>query len=73
MPATTPTSRSAAAGTLAAIVLLASVSPLQAGDKTLLIELDLRSGALPNAVNPTGTVVVGKFSDVGGFYWMPRV
>jgi len=43
----------------------------RAKDKTLFVELERRSDALPNAVNPAGTVVVGKFSDVGGFFWTP--
>jgi probable HAF family extracellular repeat protein len=60
-----------ASGTLLAAALVASFVPAVADDKTLLIELDPRLGALPNAVNPTGTVVVGKFADSGGFYWMP--
>jgi probable HAF family extracellular repeat protein len=59
------------AWTLPALGALAAMGPVQAEDKTLLIELDPRSDALPNAVNPTGTVVVGKFATSGGFYWMP--
>jgi hypothetical protein len=39
--------------------------------KTLFIDLERNSDALPNAVNPTGTIVVGKFASAGGFYWMP--
>jgi hypothetical protein len=53
------------------LTLLGPAGSVRAEDKTLLIELDRRSDALPNAVNPTGMVVVGKLSDVGAFYWMP--
>jgi probable HAF family extracellular repeat protein len=60
-----------AAWALPALAILMPAPSAQADDKALLIELDRRSDALPNAVNPTGTVLVGKFADVGGFYWMP--
>jgi probable HAF family extracellular repeat protein len=57
----------------AALAAMAAASTGSAGasDRTSLIELDRRSRALPNAANPSGTVVVGKFDDGGGFYWMP--
>jgi probable HAF family extracellular repeat protein len=43
----------------------------RADDKTLLIELEPRSAALPAAISAAGTVVVGDFAEGGGFYWMP--
>ena len=55
--------------TLAA--MLAATRTGRAEDKTVLIELERRSGALPSAVNANGSVVVGGFDGVGGFYWMP--
>jgi len=57
--------------TLPALAMLALPWTTRAKDKTLLIELQRDSDALPQAVNPTGTVVVGKFADSGGFFWMP--
>lgn len=58
------------AAVLAACLGVAAAAVLPADDRTIFIELDARSGALPNAVNASGTMV-GKFDDVGSFYWMP--
>jgi probable HAF family extracellular repeat protein len=58
------------AAVLAASLGFAAAAVLAADDRTIFIELDARSGALPNAVNASGTVV-GKFDDGGSFYWMP--
>jgi probable HAF family extracellular repeat protein len=51
--------------------LLAATPPVQAEDKTSLIEIDPRGQALVGAVNASGSVVVGAFNSGGGFYWMP--
>jgi probable HAF family extracellular repeat protein len=56
---------------LVMLVLLAPALTARADDKTLLIELEQRSSALPSAMSATGTVVVGGFAGGGGFYWMP--
>lgn len=56
---------------LALVAMLAAVRAVPADDKTYLIELDRRSGALPSAVNGNGSVVVGGLDGGGGFYWMP--
>jgi probable HAF family extracellular repeat protein len=56
---------------LLAILLLAPTLIAGASDKTLLIELDRRSSALPGGVSAGGAVVVGGFNEGGGFYWMP--
>jgi probable HAF family extracellular repeat protein len=53
-----------------ALLLLAQPWPDAASDKTVLIELDLRSAAQPASVSAGGAVVVGSLT-VGGFYWMP--
>jgi probable HAF family extracellular repeat protein len=51
---------------------LALAIPLGADDKTMLIELDLRSGLLPSSVSATGTIVVGNLDFTGASaYWMP--
>ena len=51
-----------------AAAIAAAPCPLSADDRTVLIELP--QGALPDAVNASGTIV-GKFEDGGAFYWMP--
>src|SRR5204862_426746 len=56
---------------LCAVMLLAATVMARASDKTLLIQLDPRSTALPNGVSAGGTVVVGALGTGGGFYWMP--
>jgi len=56
---------------LALVALLAGTQPAGTEDKTSLIELDRRSGALAGAVNGNGSVVVGAIDGGGGFYWMP--
>src|SRR6188474_1057222 len=56
----------------AAIVLvLASTFGMRADERTLLIELEARSRALPTGVSASGAVVSGGFDNGGGFYWMP--
>jgi hypothetical protein len=54
---------------LLAAMLLAPALTSGASDKTLLIELDPRSGALPEGVGAGGAVVVGGSAQGGGFYW----
>jgi len=56
-----------------AVVLVAMLAtrPVRAEDKTTLIELDRRSGALPLAVSVNGSVTVGAVDGGGAFYWMP--
>ena len=55
-----------------AIVLVSSSTiGIRADEKPLLIELETRSGSLPNAVSASGTVTVGGFDGGGAFYWMP--
>ena len=56
---------------LLAVILLAPTMSARASDKTLLIELEQRSAALPGGVSASGAVVVGGLSTGGGFYWMP--
>ena len=56
---------------LLAAMLLAPALTAGASDKTMLIELDPRSGALPEGVSAGGAVVVGGSAQGGGFYWMP--
>jgi probable HAF family extracellular repeat protein len=52
--------------------LLASTIQLAADDKTILIELDRRSSALPAAMSASGAVVAGVINDtLNAFYWMP--
>jgi probable HAF family extracellular repeat protein len=53
------------------LVLVASALTARARENTLLIELELRSSALPEAVSASGAVVVGGFDSGGAFYWMP--
>jgi hypothetical protein len=53
---------------LVMLVLVAPALTARADDKTLLIELEQRSSALPAATSATGTVVVGGFDQGGGFY-----
>ena len=52
---------------------LVPIARVGAKDKTIFIELELRSGGLPSAVNATGTVVVGGLANGGGMYWMPTI
>jgi probable HAF family extracellular repeat protein len=54
-----------------ALLLLAPRWSGEASDKTVLIEFDLRSTALPASVSAGGAVVVGSLQVGGGFYWMP--
>jgi probable HAF family extracellular repeat protein len=49
------------------LVLLAATGRTE--DQTLLIELP--PGVQPTDVSASGAVVVGNYSRVGGFYWMP--
>ena len=54
-----------------ALLLLAQPWSGAASDKTVLIELEPGSAALPSSVSAGGAVVVGGFGTGGGFYWMP--
>ena len=54
-----------------ALLLLAPTWSGEASDKTVLIELELRSAAQPLKVSAGGAVVVGGLGTGGGFYWMP--
>jgi probable HAF family extracellular repeat protein len=56
---------------IVAAALVAPTLTARADDKTLLIELERRSAALPGSVSASGSVVVGSFDEGGGFYWMP--
>jgi probable HAF family extracellular repeat protein len=56
---------------IVALLLVPITLTARADDKTLLIELERRSEALPEALSASGAVAVGTFSDGGGFYWMP--
>jgi len=57
---------------LAVACALALAVSLGADDKTVLIELDLRSGLLPSTVSAAGTMVVGNLDFTGASaYWMP--
>jgi probable HAF family extracellular repeat protein len=44
---------------------------IRADEKTILIELEPRSEALPTGLSASGAVVSGGFNGNGGFYWMP--
>jgi len=57
----------------AAIALvLAFTFGIRADEKTMLIELEPRSEALPTGLSGGGAVVSGAFNNgAGGFYWMP--
>ena len=52
-------------------LMLASTFGMRADERTLLIELEPRSGSLPTGVSASGAVVSGAFDNGGGFYWMP--
>jgi probable HAF family extracellular repeat protein len=56
---------------LLSLLLLVPAFAARASDKPLLIELDLRDGALPGGVSGSGAVVAGSLANGGGFYWMP--
>src|ERR1700740_2745751 len=56
----------------AVILVLSSTFEMRADEKTLLIELESRSEALPPGVSASGAVVSGGLNGgTGGFYWMP--
>jgi probable HAF family extracellular repeat protein len=55
----------------ATVLVLASTFGMRADERTLLIELESRSGSLPTGVSASGAVVSGGFDNGGGFYWMP--
>ena len=64
--------RSAIAACAGVVLMFAATFRIDADDKTLLIELDQRSAALPTDVSDSGAVVVGAISDgTGAFYWLP--
>jgi probable HAF family extracellular repeat protein len=56
---------------IVAVALVVPTLTARADDKTLLIELERRSAALPGSVSASGSVVVGSFDEGGAFYWMP--
>ncbi len=56
---------------LALLLLTPAFIEVYGDDKTVLIELDAKSSALPSAVSASGSVVVGSLNTGGGFYWMP--
>ena len=57
---------------LSMMLLLLGTAPFaRASDKAFLIELELKSGALPSGVSASGAVVSGGFASAGGLYWMP--
>ena len=60
-------------GTRLLLVLLLLVPALtaRATDTPLLIELELRAGALAEGVSGSGAVAAGALANGGGFYWMP--
>jgi hypothetical protein len=49
------------------LTVLAATLTIRANEIPLLIELDLRSGALPAGVSASGAVVVGQLTTGGGF------
>jgi probable HAF family extracellular repeat protein len=56
----------------AIFLVLASALGIRADEKTILIELEPRSDALPTGLSASGAVVSGGFNEgKGGFYWMP--
>jgi probable HAF family extracellular repeat protein len=64
--------RSLLTGCLAIFLVSASTFGIRADEKTILIELERRSEALPAGVSASGAVVAGVFNDgSGSFYWMP--
>ena len=64
--------RSVMTACAATVLVLASTFGMRADDRTLLIELESRSGALPSGVSASGAVVSGGFDNgAGAFYWMP--
>ena len=64
--------RSVMTACAAVILVLASTFGMRADEKTILIELEPRSDALPTGVSASGAVVSGGFNEgKGGFYWMP--
>lgn len=63
--------RSAMTACTAVLLVLTATFGMRADERTLLIELEARSEALPSAVSASGAVVAGGFNSGGGFYWMP--
>jgi len=56
----------------AIILLLVFTFGIRADEKTILIEIEPRSEALPTGLSASGAVVSGGFNNgAGGFYWMP--
>jgi hypothetical protein len=66
--------RSVMTACAAIVLVLASTFGIRADERTLLIELEPRSDALPTGLSASGAVVSGGFNNgAGGFYWMrPR-
>jgi len=63
--------RSVMTACAAVVLVLASTFRIGADEKTLLIELEPRSEALPSGVSASGAVVSGGLNGNSGFYWMP--
>jgi probable HAF family extracellular repeat protein len=64
--------RTVIAAWAAIVLLLALTLGIRADEKTILIELEPRSEALPTGLSASGAVVSGGFNEGGGgFYWMP--
>ena len=64
--------RSVMTACAAIVLVLAATLGMDADEKTILIELEPRSEALPTGLSASGAVVSGGFNGGrGGFYWMP--
>jgi probable HAF family extracellular repeat protein len=63
--------RSVMTACTAIILLLVLTFGIRADEKTILIELESRSEALPSGLSASGAVVSGGFNGNGAFYWMP--
>ena len=56
----------------ALVLVLVLTFGIRADERTMLIEIEPRSEALPTGVSASGAVVSGGFNNGGGgFYWMP--
>ena len=64
--------RSVMTGCAAIVLVMVVTFGIRADEKTILIELEPRSEALPTGLSASGAVVSGGFNGgLGGFYWMP--
>jgi probable HAF family extracellular repeat protein len=57
--------------TCVGVALMLTLALRPSAINALLIEFDVRDGALPAAVSANNLVVVGALDGGGGFYWMP--